>query len=137
MKPSLPVELQADLETFATQCGQKHAAAFEADPHLKELCARALRTRLPPHTPTGRPGLVSVTRALRLLKQYRKTHPADSAAERWARIYSQVIPMHATLSRDRRIHEQHLLRDRVRSRRNMQRRRKNKGSVVPPETTQA
>jgi hypothetical protein len=55
-----------------------------------------------------------VTKAIRLLKVFRRRYPNERAAEHWARIYAQVIPgygnMNAVDQRDAR----ERLRERVR-----------------------
>lgn len=46
----------------------------------------------------GRPGREDVTKAIRLLRQYRRQYPAERPAEHWPRMYPLVIPGYAGMN---------------------------------------
>ena len=113
--PALPREVRKDITQCARQLRQ-HRELFTADPTLKDRVARALRSMLPPHRKRGRPGLDSVTKAVRLLRQFRRQYPHEKPAQRWARVYPEAIPGYASMDRERQKAERLLLRERVRGR---------------------
>jgi hypothetical protein len=117
--PALPREIRKEVTHCARQLRQ-HRKLFIADPTLKERVARAFRSMLPPRRKRGRPGLDSVTTAIRLLKQFRRQFPHDKPAQLWARVYPEAIPGYATMERERQKAERLLLRDRVQSRKSQQ-----------------
>jgi hypothetical protein len=119
--PALPREIRRTVTHCARQLRQ-HRKLFMADPTLKDRVARALRSMLPPHRKRGRPGLDSVTKATRLLKQFRRQCPHEKPAQLWARIYPEAITGYASMDPERQKAERLLLRERVRSRGKQRRR---------------
>ena len=71
--PALPREVRKEI-TRCAQALRQHRKFFIADAKLKDPVARALRSMLPPHRKRGRPGLDRVTKAIRLLKQFRRQY---------------------------------------------------------------
>jgi hypothetical protein len=98
-----------------------------ADPTLKDRAARLLRSLLPPKPRRrGRPGLDSVTTAIRLLGSFRKQFPGELWAEVWQRIYPEAVPNYVVMNSVEQEHARQVLRERVRWRlRERKRRRRN------------
>jgi hypothetical protein len=88
--PALPREIRKDVTQFARQLKRKHRHQFTADPKLKDRASRFFRSLLPPQRKRGRPGIRTVTIAIRLLKKYRHQCPTEPAAAIWKRLYPQV-----------------------------------------------
>jgi hypothetical protein len=109
--PALPCEVRKEVTHCARQLRQ-HRKLFISDPTLKDRVARALRSMLPPHRKRGRPGLDSVTKATRLLKQFRRQSPHEKPAQLWARVYPESIPGDADMDPERQKAERLLLRER-------------------------
>ena len=82
----------------------------------------ANKSLLPRRRP-GPPSIESVTRAIRLQRILKRKHPDEKPEQLWARIYPRAIPNWEALSKDDRIAQKLLLRNRVWSRRNQRRRR--------------
>jgi len=87
-------------------------------PQLESTGSEAVQ---PPRQKRGRPGLDSVTAAIRLRRTFGKQRPGERPAQIWQRIYPEAIPGYAGMSAVQQggAHEQ--LRERVRWR---QRRRR-------------
>ena len=115
--PALPREIRKEVTQLARQLKRQHRHLFTADPKLKDRVARALRSMLPPHRKRGRPGIDSVTKATRLLKQFRREYPNEKPAQLWARVYPEAIPGYADMDQEWQKAERLLLRERVRGRR--------------------
>ena len=113
--PALPREVRKEITWCARQL-RHHRELFTADPTLKNRASRFLRSLLPPQRKRGRPGLDSVTKAVRLLRQFRRQYPHEKPAQLWARVYPEAIPGYADMDRERQKAERLLLRERVRSR---------------------
>jgi hypothetical protein len=114
---ALPSEVRKDITQCARQLRQ-HRKLFTADPTLKDRASRFFRSLLPPHRKRGRPGLPSVSKAILLLKRFRRQYPHEKPGQLWARVYPEAIPGYASMDRERQKAERLLLRDRVRGRRN-------------------
>jgi len=106
-------------------CSTAKAAlqALHSDPRLKDRAARFLRSLLPPKRKRGRPGILSVTKAIQLLTKLHREHPEQEMRKRWQQIYSQVIPNYENLTRQQQRAQEIPLRDQVRNRRNQGRKR--------------
>jgi hypothetical protein len=95
-----------------------------ADPKLKDRASRFLRSLLPPHRRRGRPGLGSVTVAIRLLNRFKRQHPEEKPEQIWKRIYPAAIPGYDAMSELEQNDARHVLRERVRWRLRPGRKRK-------------
>jgi hypothetical protein len=115
-RPPLPREVRKEITQCARQLRQ-HRKVFMADPKLKDRVSRFLRSLLPPKRKRGRPGLDSVTKAIRLRQRFRRQYPGEKPEQIWKRIYPEAIPGYATMDGERQKAERLLLRERVRSRR--------------------
>jgi hypothetical protein len=114
----LPPELRAD---------------FEADPKLKDRAARYLRVLWPPRSRgPGRPPLPGVTKAIRLLHEFRRQYPEEKNSQLWNRIFPLALPGYETLTADEKRRQGKELKDRVRSRENQQRRRRRQSKRQSP-----
>jgi hypothetical protein len=124
-----------ELRRVAREHRNTFAALFAADPKLRNWASRFYASLLPPRRRVGRPRLDSVSIATRLLKTLRKRNPGDAPSDHWKQIYPVAIPDYQAMSRERRLAEQLLLRNRVRSRKNQRRRRSHgvSGVVTPSE----
>jgi hypothetical protein len=118
--PRLPAAVRKEITRFAQQLRQ-HRKLFISDPKLRDRAARFLRSLLPPKRKRGRPGLDSVTKAIRLRQRLRRQYPGEKPEQIWQRIYLEAIPAYASMERERQKAERLLLRERVRSRRRAQR----------------
>ncbi len=118
--PALPREVRKEITRCVQQLRQ-HRKLFISDPKLRDRAARFLRSLLPPQRKRGRPGLLSVSKAILLLRKFRRQYPNEKPEQIWARIYPDVIPGYPTMDRELQKAERLLLRERVHSRRNQQR----------------
>lgn len=119
--PRLPAAVRQEIAHFAQELTRQHRKFFIADPKLKDRTARFLRSLLPPKRKRGRPGIDSVTKAIRLRQRFRQQYPGEKPEQIWRRIYPEAIPGYASMDRERQKAERLLLRERVRGRRNQQR----------------
>jgi hypothetical protein len=71
--PALPREVRKEITRCARQLRQ-HPTLFSADPKLKDRASRFLRSLLPPQRRRGRPGIASVSKAILLLKRFKRQH---------------------------------------------------------------
>jgi hypothetical protein len=113
--PRLPAVVRKEITQYARQLRQ-HPKLFIADPKLKDRASRFLRSLLPPQRKRGRPGLDSVTKAIRLRQRFRRQYPGEKPEQIWKRIYPEAIAGYAAMGRERQKAERLLLRERVRSR---------------------
>jgi hypothetical protein len=111
-------ELRKELAAFAGKLAKEHAGLFTSDPNLRKRAGQFLTALLPP-TPRrrGRPGLPSVTTAIRLLRRYKREYPNERPAKIWERIYPQAIPGYATMTELAKGDARRELKERVRWRR--------------------
>jgi hypothetical protein len=121
--PRLPAALRKEIARFARDLRQ-HRKLFAADPKLKDRASRFLRSLLPPKRKRGRPGIDSVTKAIRLRQRFKRQHPGEKPEQIWKRVYPDAIPGYLTMDLDRQKAERMLLRERVRGRWSQDRRRK-------------
>jgi hypothetical protein len=120
--PRLPTAVRKEIARFARELRQ-HRKLFIADPKLKDRASRFLRSLLPPRRKRGRPGIDSVTIAIRLRNRFRRQYPGEKPEQIWKKVYPKAIPGYARMDRERQKAEQLLLRERVYSRKLQQRRR--------------
>jgi hypothetical protein len=121
--PRSPPPSAKGIARFARELRREHQKLFIADPKLKVRASRFLRSLLPPKRKRGRPGLDSVTKAIRLRQRFRRQYPGVKPEQIWKRVYPEAIPGYVSMDRDRQKAERLLLRERVRSRRNQHNRR--------------
>jgi hypothetical protein len=103
----IPAGIRKEIARAARELTRQHRMLFISDPRLRDSTARLLRSLLPPKPRRrGRPGMETVTIAIRLLGKIRRQYPGESAEKTWRRIYAQAIPgytsMNATEQRDAR-----------------------------------
>jgi hypothetical protein len=118
--PALPREIRKDITQFTRQLKRQHRHLFNADPKLKDRVARFLRSVLPPQRKRGRPGIPGVTKAIVMLKKFKRQYSREKPEQIWRRIYPEAIPGYASMDREQQKAERLLLRERVRSRRQRQ-----------------
>lgn len=115
--PGIPSAVRKEITRAAHELNRQYRKLFQADPKLKDRVARLLRSMLPPKVKRGRPGIPSVTTAIRLLNELRHLYPQDRAAELWKRVYPAAIPGYDALSPIEQRTAREVLRERVRWRR--------------------
>src|SRR5262249_51746119 len=72
---------------------RRYRAAFASNPVYRKRVGQFLTSLLPPRPRRrGRPGRPDVTKAIRLLREFRRRHPKERPAQHWARMYPMVIP---------------------------------------------
>jgi hypothetical protein len=124
----MPPEVRKEIAQVARQLKRNHRALFIADPKLKDRVSRLLRSLLPPQPRRrGRPGRPDVTKAIRLLREFRRQYPNERPSQHWARVYPLVIPGYGEMSPVQQKDARERLRERVRWRR---RRRCREGTAV-------
>jgi len=114
--PRLPAAVRKEIARFARELRRQHREVFMGDPKLKDRASRFLRSLLPPRRERGRPGIDSVTKAIRLRQKLRQQYPGEKPEQIWKRVYSEAIPGYASMEPERQKAERLLLRERVRSR---------------------
>jgi len=130
---SIPPELQAMVRTFAAELIEQHGVdAFNRDPQLKSRLAAMLQRCLPPRRKPGRPGFATVTAAIGLHTELKRSSPESSPKEIWKEIYRRLIPRWDNLRRIERWQEADDLRKRVQWRLYAQRRKHRKARAGKP-----
>jgi hypothetical protein len=100
---------------FAGDLIERHADLLTRDPQLKIRITAMLRRLLPPRPcRSGRPGLASVTAAIRLHNELTQSFPERSSKEVWREVYRVVVPRWDALSPIERRSEADRLHRRVR-----------------------
>jgi len=89
--PRLPAAVRKEISQCARQL-QQHRKLFTADAKLKDRASRFLRSLLPPKRKRGRPGIDSVTKAIRLRRRFKGQYPGEKPELIWKRIYPETIP---------------------------------------------
>jgi hypothetical protein len=75
------------------RAARKHRDLFAGDRELKDRVLRLMRVWLPPRPRRrGRPANAEITRAVRLLRRFRREHPAENPQQHWARIDRLLLP---------------------------------------------
>jgi hypothetical protein len=107
--------LRKELATFARHLAKQHRSLFTTDPNLRKRAGQFLTALLPPKPRRrGRPGLPSVTAAIRLLRKFRRQYPKERPAQHWERIYAQAIPGYRNMTELQQADARQQLRERVR-----------------------
>jgi hypothetical protein len=113
--PHLPAAVRKEITRLARELNRQYRALFMADLKLKDRAARLLRSLLPPKPrQRGRPGIDSVTKAIRLLRKFRRQYPGERWEMTWKRIYPEAIPNFAGINPIEQEHACQVLRERVR-----------------------
>ena len=113
---------QAVLE-LAGRLRSEFGADFAANRVLKHDVAQLLRAELPPAPRRpGRPGYATVTAAIRLRAELRRSHPQKSHKQIWREVYRKIIPRYGDLPLLERLAAEHQLHSRVHWRMNARRR---------------
>ena len=116
--PGIPAAVRKEITWLARELNQQYRDRFISDPKLKDRTSRLLRSLLPPKPRRrGRPGIPSVTVAIRLLQQFRRQYPRERGEEIWRRIYPKAIPRFDAMTEAAQNDARHVLRERVRWRR--------------------
>src|SRR5262249_20608926 len=113
-RSDLPREVRTELAQFARKLARQFKSLFASDPLYGKRAGQFLTALLPPKPRRrGRPGIRSVTVAIRLLQQLKRDYPNERPAERWQRIYLQVIPNYTGMSEVEKSDARAQLRQRV------------------------
>jgi hypothetical protein len=114
MLPPLPKELRKELTGIARKLAKAHRSFFTSNPNFRKRAGQFLTALLPPKPRRrGRPGLPSVTTAIRLLSEFRRQYPNEQPAKIWERIYLQAIPGYASLTELEQADARQTLRERA------------------------
>src|SRR5262249_1336937 len=88
-----PRDLRTEHAGVARKLAKQHRDLCTSDPNLRKRAGQFLTALLPPKPRRrGRPGLPSVTTAIRLLRKYKRQYPNERPAKIWERIYPEAIP---------------------------------------------
>jgi hypothetical protein len=72
---------------------------FAEDPALRKRSGQFLTALLPPKPRRrGRPGDPTVTKAIRLLRKFRRQYPNEHGETIWGRIYPPAIPNYTSMT---------------------------------------
>jgi hypothetical protein len=113
--PPFPRELRKEIAAFARKLKRDHKALFASDPVYKKRAGQFLTSLLPPkQRRRGRPGRPDVTKAIRLLKRFKREHPDERPSQHWARMYPLVILGYAAMNAVEQRDARERLRERVR-----------------------
>ena len=87
-KSQVPSGLRKEIATFARKLKRDYHALFASDPNLRKRAGQILTALLPPKPKRrGRPGIQSVTIAIRLRRQLKRQFPIERPAKIWEPIY--------------------------------------------------
>jgi hypothetical protein len=119
----LPRAIRKELATLARKLNREHRALFAGNPNLRKRAGQFLIALLPPKPRRrGRPGIQSVTQAIRLIGKFRRQYRGERAEQIWSRVYPLAIPNYATMSELEQSEARQQLRERVRWRQKAKRR---------------
>jgi hypothetical protein len=126
---NLPRSLRKEIAAFARKLKRDHSAMFTSNPAYRKRAGQFLTALLPPRPKRrGRPGIQSVTTAIRLRGQFSRQHPNERPEIIWRRIYPQAIAAYATMTDMEQADARQQLRERVRWRlRDRKRRSRRRG----------
>jgi hypothetical protein len=128
---NLPQEVRKELAIFARKLVRDHRPLFISDPDLRRRAGQFLTALLPPKPRRrGRPGLPSVTTAIRLLRKFRRQYPKERPARHWERIYPQAIPGYGSMTEVQQADARQILRERVRWRQRARKRLMNVSNLA-------
>jgi len=134
-RESIPAPIREEVVLLAKRLTELFGSVFSSRQRLKHAVGRLLVSQLPPRSRSpGRPGLVAVSRAIRLREKLRRTRPEMTDKEIWREeIYWRVIPQYATLAAIERREAEDELRRRVCWRLSARRRRQRRKPRVEPK----
>jgi hypothetical protein len=98
MPTPLPRELRKEIAAFARKLAKEHQAVFTEDPTRRKRAGQYLTALLPPKRRRGRPGDPTVTKAIRLLRKFRRQYPNEHGERIWGRIYPLAIPNYTSMT---------------------------------------
>ena len=99
MPTPLPRELRKEIAAFARKLAKEHRAVFAEDPTRRKRAGQYLTALLPPKPRRrGRPGDPTVTKAIRLLRTFRRQCPNEHGERIWRRIYPLAIPNYNSMT---------------------------------------
>jgi len=111
----LPRAIRKELASLARKLNREHRVLFAGNPNLRKRAGQFLIALLPPKPRRrGRPGIQSVTQAIRLIGKFRRQCPGERAEQIWSRVYPLAIPAYATMSELEQSDARQELRERVR-----------------------
>jgi hypothetical protein len=115
MEGALPQALRKEIAAFARKLAKEHRAVFAEDPTRRKRAGQYLTALLPPKPRRrGRPGDPTVTKAIRLLRKFRRQCPNEHGERIWRRIYPLAIPNYASMTALEQGDARQQLRERVR-----------------------
>jgi hypothetical protein len=124
----IPSPIREEVISFGKLLTECFGSAFSSSSRLKNAVGRLLVSQLPPRSRLpGRPGLISVSQAISLREELRRTRPEMTARQIWREIYRRLIPQYATLDAIERRAAEDKLRRQVRWRLSARRRRQRDG----------
>jgi hypothetical protein len=115
MEGALPQALRKEIAALARKLAKEYRTVFAEDPALRKRAGQFLTALLPPKPRRrGRPGDQTVTKAIRLLRRFRRQYPNERGEKIWERIYPEAIPNYASMSEVEQADARQQLRERVR-----------------------
>src|SRR5262245_24011686 len=123
-RSDLPLEVRKELAQFARKLSRQFKPLFASDPKIRKRAGQFLTALLPPKPRRrGRPGIRSVTVAIKMLRRLKRQYPGERLEKIWKRIYPLAIPGYEVMSKKEQGDARQQLRDRVRWRLRTQKRR--------------
>jgi hypothetical protein len=99
MAASLPQALRKEIAALARKLAKEYRTVFAEDPTLRKRAGQFLTALLPPKPRRrGRPGDPNVTKAIRLLRKFRRECPNEHGERIWRRIYPLAIPNYDSMT---------------------------------------
>jgi hypothetical protein len=115
MEGALPQALRKEIAAFARKLAKEHRTVFAENPALRKRSGQFLTALLPPKPRRrGRPGDPNVTKAIRLLRKFRRQYPNEHGERIWGRIYPLAIPNYTSMTAVEQGDARQQLRERVR-----------------------
>jgi hypothetical protein len=120
----LPRSLPKEIAACPRKLNRHHHALFTSDRAYRKRVGQFLTALLPfltallPPKPKrrGRPGILSVTKAIALKKKFRREHPGKTPEQLWRWIYPEAIPNYDAMSEVQKHDARAELRARVKDR---------------------
>jgi hypothetical protein len=113
-------DVRKEIARLTRKLAKEYCGLFTSDPNFRKragqfLRALLLRALLPPRPRRrGRPGNPNVTKAIRLLRKFRRELPNERGQKIWKRIYPLAIPNYTDMSEVEQNDARQQLRQRVR-----------------------
>jgi len=124
-------DIRKEIADFARNLSKEHRGLFTSDPTLRKRAGQFLTALLPPKPKRrGRPGIQSVTIAIRLRHRLKRQFPSERPAKLWEWIYPKAIPGYSRLSELEQGDARQQLRERVRWRQRDRKRHKALEGIV-------